>query len=220
MSLKKRNVAFHVDIETAGPALALHPLQALGWTVQDTDSWKILEVSRTVLPLQQDEKTNNKETMEWQQEDEKRKEVFAQLAKEARTTVVEALEVFCKRVQHYKDQGDNVYVVSDNPAFDGGFVDLYLQKYKGFEVGLAQYFAPEGTYRRMYQNDAFVLHLAQLHGLRFLQFTPDDLSRCKSIAKARIGPNHFPDVDALCNAHYVMEVFLFLEKKSYQAIPI
>lgn len=112
---------FAVDIETRGQGPRSHGIVSIGVCVGSTKEEKVLEKARfDLLPLPQQFIEERCQKEFW----DKHPDLYKTLQLNAKP-FAEAMKSFGEFIQKWDDQGE-LYIVSDNPGFDFGFINYYM----------------------------------------------------------------------------------------------
>ena len=135
-------VIIAIDIESRGTSVKRNGIISIGVCVGDATTENVIEKIRfDVAPLEG-------QIMEKRCQDEfwsKHKDIYKTLT-ENPTPAKKAMSVFRGLIDHWHTNAESVYIVSDNPAFDFGMVNYYLDEfgllplsYKTNADGIAEY---------------------------------------------------------------------------------
>src|SRR5689334_2010902 len=142
-----------VDIETGGQLIGSAPIVAIGWCLGGLDGHVLLK-GRVSLRYDDHHRFEKKCLEEYWYATATQKAQLETFRAEA-VTIKEGLALFMNQVRAAEVQFDNLYLVSDNPAFDFGFLNYYLAHYLG--VLPLSYRVSDGKYRGQLGDEWYVL---------------------------------------------------------------
>ena len=184
----KQHVLLAIDVESRGENMITHGIVSIGWCVGCADEFHVIERGRVSL------KPLPGQTFERRCIDEfwsKYKDQLHMLQKEA-VDADRGMSEFRQKMQEY-DRNYRVTIVSDNPAFDIGIVNYYLN-YHGYPW-LQYTFDDDRRYRSIYCAEGFARGAV---GLRYETSPFTNKKKCVQRLGSKLvsGVTHSPDDDA------------------------
>lgn len=130
-------VILAIDIETTGPSVYRNDMFAIGYVYLNSFSDVLLK--KRISLNYNNERFDGKCLNFWLRE--KNYKIFEQITKET-VPIRYAMEIFYNDFMAFK-KNYNVIIVSDNPTFDIGFINYYLDKYIGKPpININPHFSP------------------------------------------------------------------------------
>jgi len=185
--MKKPSVVISLDIEARGQGPKRHGIMAIGVCVGSANEEKVLEKTRYDIKALPDQ------TMEkrcWDQFWSKHQDIFDTItadAQDAKTQIV----AFRALLDKWHKNSDSVYIVSDNPGFDFGMINYYLDY---FALPTLNY-GHDGNYINTHDADSYGRGVMK-QGFGSQWFS--NSSACKHF-NLQLNPddhNHMPENDA------------------------
>lgn len=187
-----KNIIFALDIETRGMSAKHHGILSIGICIGSADEEKVLFKTRFDL------KPLVGQTMEQRCHDEfwaKHQDLYAELTK-APMDAKSQMGEFRQLLDQYHSSCDSVYIVSDNPTFDFGIVNYYLQEFGHLPLSYKRDESGKLCYVPLHDSDSYA------RGAMRYGFSEQWLSDEKVIKNYRLTlskeemHNHFPENDA------------------------
>lgn len=141
------SVVISIDIEARGQGPKKHGILSIGVCVGRGDSEDILQKVRfDLLPLLD-------QTVEhrcWESFWSKHKELYNTLTTKAEPAEF-GIAAFRRLIDFYDSEAKNVYIVCDNPAFDFGMINYYLDYFNHPTLSYTR----KGEYRNVHDADSY-----------------------------------------------------------------
>lgn len=177
-----------IDIETGGQLIGSAPIVAIGWAVGGLDG-RLLIKGRVCL-RSNSYKFERRCLEEYWYANSIQQAQLETFRAEA-IGIKEGLGQFLKTVKEAESLFPKLYLVSDNPAFDFGFLNYYLAHY--LQHMPLSYRVTDGTYRGQLGDEWYVVR--KLTANRFAVL-PNIVERVTKQVAETVSHDHFPENDA------------------------
>lgn len=189
--MEKNKKMFAVDIETGGQLIGSAPIVAIGWCSGPiSGDGKLLLKGRVSLKYDEHHRFEKRCLEEYWYASPTQKAQLETFRAEA-VPIKEALGQFLAALKAAEEHFGNLYVVSDNPAFDFAFLNYYLAHYLG-ALPLS-YRVLDGKYRGQLADEWYVVRKVTRN--RFA-VVPSTVERIKKRVSEAVPHDHWPENDA------------------------